>query len=121
MDLMPTDETCLRWLVATVELINTTLDTAQDSWRDHLQAIRSITACLEFSDVTPDGERRQWQLPLIAAFQRVAYADADSGGVSDIANWCLKQAVTLLQVYSEDVDLLTRKYLCHRSSENCLR
>ncbi|KAJ4288011.1 hypothetical protein N0V90_012027 [Kalmusia sp. IMI 367209] len=107
MNLMPMDGNAVRTLMSTVDLIATTLDTAHDSWRDHLQAIRSITAVLEFSDSSPDSTRKQWQLPLIAVFQRVAYADADSGGVPDVGNWCLKQAVTLLQVYPEDVDLLT--------------
>jgi len=93
--------------MSTVELIASTLDAAQDSWRDHLQAIRNITSVVEFNDTSPDEARRQWQVPLISVFQRVAYADVDSGGVIDIGNWCLRQAVTLLQVYPEDVGLLT--------------
>jgi hypothetical protein len=109
MNLMPTDENTVNVLMSTVERIAATLDTAHDSWRDHLQSIRNITAVLEFSDTHPDESRRQWQLPLVTVFQRVAYADADSGGVSDIANWCLKQAVTLLQIYPDDIELLTRK------------
>lgn len=99
----------MRTLMSTVELIAATLDTAPDSWRAHLQSIQNITAVLEFSDTHPDQSRRQWQLPLITVFQRVAYADADSGGVPDIANWCLKQMVTLLQIYPEDIELLTRE------------
>ncbi|KAK7180745.1 hypothetical protein PSPO01_13187 [Paraphaeosphaeria sporulosa] len=101
------DKSAVRTLMSTVELIATTLDTAPDSWRDHLQSIRNVTAFLEFSDTHPDESRRQWQLPLMNVFQRVAYADADSGGVSDIGNWCLKQEVTLLHIYPEDIDLLT--------------
>jgi hypothetical protein len=73
-------------LIYTVRLISATLDAAPDSWRDHLQAVRNITASLELSDSTPDGLRRQWQVPLIQVFQRVAFADADNGGVLDIAN-----------------------------------
>lgn len=100
------DEDVVRTLVSTVELINSTLDAAQESWRDHLPAIRNITASLEFSDTSPDGARRAWQVSLITVFQRVAYADADSGGVPDVANWCLRQSLTLLQVYQEDVEIL---------------
>ena len=93
--------------MSTVDRITTAFNTNHDSWRDHLHAIRNVTGVLEFGDTTPDEDRRGWQLPLITIFQRVAFADADSGGVLDIANWCLKQAVTLLQVYPNDVDLLT--------------
>lgn len=91
--------------MATVELIASTLDRAPESWRDHLQAIRNITASLELLDSAPDPTRLEWQLPLITVFQRVSYADADAGGVPDIANWCLRQALTLLQVYPDNVDL----------------
>lgn len=96
--------------MSTVDHINTALENNHDSWRDHLYAVRSVTGVLDFGDTSPDEDRRGWQLPLITAFQRVAFADADSGGVLDIANWCLKQAVTLHQVYSNDVDLL----ICRR-------
>jgi hypothetical protein len=121
------DAKAIRALLSTVELIAATLDAAPDSWRDHLQAVRSITAALELTDSTPDEVRRQWQVPLISVFQRLAFADADSGGVPDVANCkhpgyttstrhpltcspgCLRQALTLLQVYPEDVELLTRE------------
>ncbi|KAL5384615.1 hypothetical protein PMIN02_009160 [Paraphaeosphaeria minitans] len=80
------DENTVRTLMSTVELITATLDTAPDCWRDHLQIIRNVTAFLEFSDTRPNENQRQWQLPLMTVFQRVAYADADSGGISDIGN-----------------------------------
>ncbi|KAF2739116.1 hypothetical protein EJ04DRAFT_427519 [Polyplosphaeria fusca] len=100
------DDQAISNLVSTVDLISTTLDSAPHSWRDQLQAIRNITASLEILDATPDENRKRWQLPLITVFQRVAFADADNGGVPDIANWCLRQALTLLQIYPMDVDLL---------------
>ena len=94
-------------LQATVDLIAATLDTNPTAWRDHLQVIRNITATHEFQDSNPDEARRTWQVPLIRVFQRVAFVDADNGGVPDIANWCLRQALTLLQVYPEDTDLIS--------------
>ncbi|KAF2682817.1 hypothetical protein K458DRAFT_341694 [Lentithecium fluviatile CBS 122367] len=101
------DAKAIEALVSTADLIAATLDSAPDSWRDHLQAVRTITTSLELTDSFPDDIRKQWQLSLISVFQRVAFADADHGGVPDIANWCLRQALNLLQVYPEDVDLLT--------------
>lgn len=73
-------------LVSTVELIEATLNANPDSWRDHIQAVRNITSSLELSDPTPNSVRKQWQMPLITTFQRVAFADADNGGILDIAN-----------------------------------
>ncbi|EDU50980.1 hypothetical protein A1F94_007216 [Pyrenophora tritici-repentis] len=100
-------------LMATVELMNTTLDTAPDSWRDHLQAIRTTTDDFELADTTPDEERRRWQIPLISVFQRVAFADADNGPIPDIADWCLRQLLTLLHVYPSDVEILDCKSQLH--------
>lgn len=72
--------------MSTVGLIASTLDVAPDSWRDHLQPVRNITATLDFSDSTPDEGRKRWQVPLIGVFQQVAFADADHGGILDISN-----------------------------------
>ncbi|KAF1999383.1 hypothetical protein P154DRAFT_546361 [Amniculicola lignicola CBS 123094] len=100
------DEGMLSDLMAMVAMINTALDASSESWRDQLHAARSITAFLELFDTTPNDERRKWQLSVIDTFQRLAYADADSGGVQDIGNWCLRQSLSLLQTYPENVDLL---------------
>ncbi|KAF2874814.1 hypothetical protein BDV95DRAFT_299434 [Massariosphaeria phaeospora] len=100
------DENMVHTLTTTVDLVAATLDVAPNSWRDHLNAVRNITSILEINDSAPNEARRAWQIPLITVFQRVAYADHDGGGVLDIANWCLRQSVTLLQVYPDDIDLL---------------
>ncbi|KAH7123937.1 hypothetical protein B0J11DRAFT_580693 [Dendryphion nanum] len=100
------DQNTTASLISTANLISATLDTDPDAWRDRLQIIRDITASLEILDTVPDQTRKQWQLPLIAAFQRVAFADADSGGVLDIANWCLRQELAMHALYPDDVDLL---------------
>ncbi|KAF1951924.1 hypothetical protein CC80DRAFT_423781 [Byssothecium circinans] len=105
------DQGAVAALMRTVHLISTNLDATQDSWRDHLQTVRSIICLLDFSDAVQDNALKEWQLPVITVFQRVAYADVDSGGsgVFDIADWCLRQTLTLLQTYPEEADLLARK------------
>lgn len=96
-------------LMSTIDLISTTLDSHPESWREQLQAIRDTTNNLDFSDSTPNNARKQWQIPLITVFQRVAFADADNGPIHDIADWCLRQTLTLLHVYPDDTILLSRK------------
>jgi hypothetical protein len=103
------DGTAVHTLMAAVDQISTNLDVRPSSWREHLQAIRNTTTSLEFFDTTPDEIRKQWQIPLISVFQRVAFADADNGAVADLADWCLRQALTLLPLYPEDPDILARK------------
>lgn len=100
-------------LIAAIQLINTNLDTAPGSWRDQVQAIRSITTTLELTDRTPDGTHRHWQVAFINVAQRVAFADADNGFVTDVADWCLRQLLALLSLYTNDVEILScRSSLC---------
>ncbi|KAF2831789.1 hypothetical protein CC86DRAFT_402285 [Ophiobolus disseminans] len=100
------DENAVNSLMSTVELISTNLDARPESWREQLQAIRNTTMSLEILDKTPEEARKRWQLPLVTVFQRVAFADADNGIIQDVANWCLRQALTLLHLYPEDADVL---------------
>ncbi|OWY43582.1 proliferating cell nuclear antigen [Alternaria alternata] len=101
------DDSMIQRLMETVQLINTNLDTSPASWRDQLPAIRNTIVSFEITDSVPEEERRNWQLPLISVFQRVAFADADNGVIQDLADWCLRQLVTLLQIYPDNVDILT--------------
>lgn len=99
------DNSMIERLLTTVDLINTNLDTSPDSWQDQLPAIQNITVSFEINDTVPDEARRHWQVPLISVFQRVAFVDADHGAVKDLADWCLRQLLVLLQIYPDDVDI----------------
>jgi len=100
------DDEAVRSLMSTVQLISANLDARPESWREQVQAIRNTTNSLEIRDGNPEEARKQWQLPLISVFQRVAFADADNGAVHDLADWCLRQALTLLHLYPTDVEIL---------------
>lgn len=114
------DESSVASLRTLATEIATALELNPTSWRDHLQAIRGVTASLDILDAAPDPANREWQLPLLQVFQRVAFADADNGGVPDIANWVLRQALALLQVSSDDVELLfcASSAWCPNSTDN---
>ncbi|KAF2498857.1 hypothetical protein BU16DRAFT_455968 [Lophium mytilinum] len=91
---------------ATVDRIAIVIDTAPHQWREHLVAARHITAHLELTNVHHEYASRQWQIWLIGVLQRLAYSDTDSEGVPDIANWCLRQALTILELAPGEVDLM---------------
>jgi hypothetical protein len=93
--------------MATVRIISNNLDIRPDSWRDQLPAIRYTTSTFEILDTVPSPARRQWQLPLISVFQRVAFGDADSEPAQDVADWCLRQSLRLLELYPEDIEILS--------------
>jgi hypothetical protein len=61
---------------------------------------------LEILDTVPNEAAKQWQLPLISVFQRVAFGDVDNGAVQDVADWCLRQALILMRLYPQDVEVL---------------
>jgi hypothetical protein len=102
------DDTAVLNLMSVVGLMSNNLDTRPESWREQLQAVRSTTALLEILDTVPDQARKQWQLHLISVFQRVAFGDADNGAVQDVADWCLRQALTLLHLYPNNFEVLAR-------------
>ncbi|OAL07250.1 hypothetical protein IQ06DRAFT_288991 [Phaeosphaeriaceae sp. SRC1lsM3a] len=102
--------------MSTVGIISTNLDIRPDSWRDQLPFVRYTTSTFEISDTVPSSARRQWQLTLITVFQRVAFGDADSGPVQDVADWCLRQGLRLLNLYPEDIEILSCEF---SSSPTC--
>lgn len=101
-------------LMTTFELVSDNLDSKPESWREHLQTVRSVIASFEILDTVPNEAREQWQLRLISVFQRVAFGDADNGAVQDVADWCLRQELILLHLYPQDVEVLTSMYNLHR-------
>jgi hypothetical protein len=108
------DSNTIHHLMATVELIANNLDLEPESWREHLQTVRSVIASFEILDTAPNEARAQWQLRLITVFRRVAFGDADNGAVQDVADWCLRQELILLHLYPQDVEVLTCRYSLHR-------
>lgn len=104
------DDTAVRELMSIVGLISHNLDIRPETWREQLQAVRSTTTTLEILDTTPNQARKQWQLPLISVFQRVAFGDADNGPIQDVADWCLRQALRLLNLYPSDIELIARTW-----------
>lgn len=101
------DDNAVRTLITTVGIISNNLDIRPDSWREQLPSVRYTTSTFEILDTVPSPARRQWQLPLVSVFQRVAFGDADTESVQDVADWCLRQGLRLLQLYPEDADILS--------------
>lgn len=52
---------------------------------------------------------------VISSLQRLAYHEADSGGVPDIAEWCMSQWLLLLQRNPEDLFALRGESLEYQS------
>jgi hypothetical protein len=100
------DDTAILNLMSIVALIARNLDIRPDSWREQLPSVRYTTATLEILDTVPNQARKQWQLPLVSVFQRVAFGDADNGPVQDVADWCLRQGLKLMNLYPTDAEIM---------------
>ncbi|KAF2723312.1 hypothetical protein K431DRAFT_28228 [Polychaeton citri CBS 116435] len=60
-------------------------------WRSFLTLARSVMGHIDTTTFMQQANRTAEQAWLVAGLQRLAYADADNGGVQDIAHWCSRQ------------------------------
>lgn len=94
------DEDHLDGLLQEVESIIDALGTQHvvGSARDELlNNGRRIIASIDSMPTVLEPQIEQKQLDLIEAVQRLAYYDPDSGGVKDIAEWCMQKWLSILQ------------------------
>jgi hypothetical protein len=92
-------------IVSKASQIAEALDEDPDNWSSHLVWIRTITKGAVGS-LRNRGMDLYSQILVIKTFQRVAYMEPDTGGLTDISTWCLNNALELLQDHPQDVELL---------------
>ena len=78
----------------------------RNDWPRITSFARSLLRQLNLDVVMQSQRRIPDQALAIATLQRIAYHDADAGGVQDIAEWCLSQWLRILQHDSQNVDAL---------------
>ncbi|KAK5124226.1 hypothetical protein LTR85_001929 [Meristemomyces frigidus] len=89
-----------------VAQINNVLRTSPQQWRTYLNLARSVIAHLDATTLMQQPSRATEQAWIIAALQRLAFADPDNGEVEDIAVWCARQWQILLQRDTQNVAAL---------------
>lgn len=82
------------------------LQGSPDEWEESVDLARSITSSLDLIDFMSDPEPKAIQVWTVDTIQKLAYQDADSGGIPDLAGWCQTQWLKLLAIYREDADVL---------------
>ncbi|KAJ9195732.1 hypothetical protein DTO166G4_178 [Paecilomyces variotii] len=94
------EEDRLDHLRTEVENISRTLGAQHGvgSTRDELlHSARRIVAFIDSMHISQEPRIERKQLELIEALQNLAYYDADSGGVKDLAEWCMQKWLTVLE------------------------
>jgi len=79
--------------------------TSQD-WRNYLTLARFVMAHIDNTAFMQQPSRLAEQTWMIGGLQRLAYVDADNGGVPDIAAWCARQWLVIFQRNPQDLAAL---------------
>lgn len=80
-----------------LERIYTMLRTSPHDWRNFIALARSVIAHLDATTFMEKSSRTTEQAWMIAGLQRLAFSDAESGGVPDVASWCSRQWLVIFQ------------------------
>jgi hypothetical protein len=92
-----------------------TVGTGSTDWNAHISAARAIVASVNSTSLMQRTDRPTDQAFVIAGLQNLAYHDADSGGVQDIADWCVTQWLRMIQRDPENIDALKGMRHCSSS------
>ncbi|KAF2452681.1 hypothetical protein BDY21DRAFT_358406 [Lineolata rhizophorae] len=89
------------WLTA-LRQIQENLEDDVDYWQGQVELARSILDDVASTTFLHDGGQWREQVRVISALQSVAFFDADSGYVADMAHWCLNSLLAILQHHPND-------------------
>lgn len=94
-----------------IERIYAVLDSNGESMESYIVPARSVIGSLEQTPFMSDPSRTEDQVWLITALQRLAYHEPDSGGVRDIAEWCVTQWLKIVQHHPENLNALQGQFI----------
>ena len=89
-----------------IERIDGVLDNSPDQWQQYLDEARSAMSGLDGLSYFDNVGQLAAQTRAVDILQNLAYHDVDSGGITDIADWCLQKWLKLLQDHPDDVEIL---------------
>lgn len=73
---------------------------------EHIQAARGVIEQIERTSFFGRLGRAQDQITLVDTLQRIAYHETDSIGVQDIAQWCVRRWLQMLQTDPDNLETL---------------
>lgn len=82
------------------------LRNSPQDWRNFISLGRSVIQHLDATTFMQQASRTTEQTWMIAGLQRLAFADAENGGVPDIAAWCSRQWLVIFQSDQSNVAAL---------------
>lgn len=100
------DEQRISVCKSVISQIATGLHSASSDWEAYIPAARGAIASLDLTSLMSDPRRHEEQAWIIENLQKLAYSDPDSGGVRDIADWCLNKWLVVMQNHPDNVRTL---------------
>jgi hypothetical protein len=86
--------------------IYTMLRSSPQQWQNFLGLARTIITQLDSTTFMQQATRTAEQVSIIAALQILAFKDVDNGAIMDIASWCSRQWLILVQRDEQNVSAL---------------
>jgi len=86
--------------------IYTMLRSSPHQWRNFLGLARTIITQLDSTTFMQEATRTAEQASIVAALQILAFKDVDNGAIVDIASWCSRQWLVLVQRDAQNVSAL---------------
>ncbi len=91
---------------AAVRQIQDMLSSHPNDWQSYLGSARDVLASIDVTQFMRSTSRTEEQVWLVNNLQKLAYAEPDNGSVHDIAAWCLRQWLTILESRPQNVAAL---------------
>ena len=101
-----TDSQSLAIIVGELRRFNPDTEPSADQLDQQITLARSIIRFVDQTSLLQRTTHVQDQVLTISLLQDLAYHDPDSGAILDIAQWCVRHWLRLLQQYPEDVGVL---------------
>lgn len=86
--------------------IYTMLRSSPQQWRNFLSLARTVIAQLDSTTFMQQATRTAEQVWTIAALQIIAFKDVDNGAFLDIASWCSRQWLVVIQRDGQNISAL---------------
>lgn len=77
--------------------IHSMLQESPNDWRNYVGLARTIISHLDSTTFMQQQNRTQEQVWMIAGVQRLAFVDAETGVITDLAAWCSRQWLVIHQ------------------------
>lgn len=106
-----TDSQNLAIIVRELRRFNPDTEPSSHQLDQQMTLARSIIRFLDQTSLLQRTTHVQDQVLIISLLQDLAYHDPDSGAIFDIAQWCVRHWLRLLQQYPEDIGVLQGWFL----------